>query len=298
MAVDIGALLPSWRLAMQAEHKAPRTIQTYTDGVRLFLRWCEATGRPAEITKRNVQTWIAELLGNGAEAATAVTRQKGVRQFAKWLAAEGELDEDPLVGLKRPQQPSKIVEALTDEQLRALVKACQGKALKDRRDEAIVRLFAETGMRATELLSLTIADLDLDQGLVTVRRGKGGKGRVVPFGPQTGATLDRYIRIARREGRATASTDLLWVGTGGRTFGYYGLDDALKRRARIAGITGFHIHLLRHTFATRWKAARGTDDGLMAVAGWSSRAMIDRYSGAAAALRAATEARGLGLGDI
>ena len=61
---------------------------------------------------------------------------------------------------------------------------------------------------------------------------------------------------------------------------------------------GFHLHLLRHTAATRWLRAGGSEQGLMTVAGWSSRAMLDRYTGASAAERAAAESRGLGLGDI
>jgi integrase/recombinase XerD len=85
-------------------------------------------------------------------------------------------------------------------------------------------------------------------------------------------------------------------GGGGKTFGYHGLDGALKQRAQAAGIEGFHAHLMRHTFATRWKRHAGSDDGLMAIAGWSGRAMIDRYAGAAVAERAAEEARRLGLG--
>jgi integrase/recombinase XerD len=90
----------------------------------------------------------------------------------------------------------------------------------------------------------------------------------------------------------------LWLGAHSNGFAYFGLNDTLKDRAREAGIEGFHLHLLRHTFATRWKAARGSDDGLMAVAGWSNRSMIDRYAGAAAADRAAAEARTLNLGDL
>ena len=90
----------------------------------------------------------------------------------------------------------------------------------------------------------------------------------------------------------------LWVGGAGRTFGYDGLDRTLKMRARRAGIEGFHCHLLRHTFASRWLGAGGSEGGLMAVAGWSDRAMLDRYSKATAANRAMDEARGLGLGDL
>jgi integrase len=129
-----------------------------------------------------------------------------------------------------------------------------------------------------------------------VRRGKGGKGRAVPFGPQTAAAVDRYIR-ARRSHRLS-STGELWLGGGGQTFSYHGLNLALKRRAQAAGISGFHLHLMRHTAATRWLRAGGSEGGLMAVAGWSTRSMVDRYTGASAAERAAAEARGLNLGEL
>ena len=66
----------------------------------------------------------------------------------------------------------------------------------------------------------------------------------------------------------------------------------------MAGLNGFHPHLLRHTAASRWLAAGGSEGGLMAVAGWSTRDMIDRYTRATAAERAAAEARGLNLGDL
>jgi integrase len=198
--------------------------------------------------------------------------------------------------VKPPKLDSKVVDALTDEQLRLLIKGCNGKEFIDRRDEAIVRLMAETGLRAGEVLAMQLADVDLQQGRAIVRRGKGGKGRAVPFGPQTAAAIDRYIRT--RRSHRLASTGELWLGGGGQTFSYHGLNLALKRRAQVAGITGFHLHLMRHTAATRWLRAGGSEGGLMAVAGWSTRSMVDRYTGASAAERAATEARGLGLGEL
>ncbi len=294
---DLAALLPSWQLSLRSEGKAPGTVKTYSDGVTGFLRWCAATGAAPQIEKPTVQAWIADLLDGGAQSATAIARFKGVRQFAKWLVAEGELDADPLLGMNRPKDDRKLVKALTDEELRALIDACRGKSLKDRRDEAIVRLMAETGVRAGELLALSVADVDLNRGLAVVHRGKGGKGRVVPFGPQTGAALDRYIRIARRELRLTDGGPL-WVGAGSRTFGYHGMQEGLKARAVTAGVAGFHAHRLRHTAATRWLRAGGSEQGLMSVAGWSTRSMLDRYTGASASERAATEARTLNLGDM
>jgi site-specific recombinase XerD len=243
-----------------------------------------------------VKGYVADLLDNGAEASTARARQLGVRRFSAWLEEEGEVDADPLLGLKAPKLDTKVTESLTETELRGLIKACGGKEFRDRRDEAIIRLMAETGMRAGELTSLTVADVDLNRGLVKVRRGKGGKGRVAPFGDHTARAIDRYLR-ARRTHRL-AETDALWLGDRGKNLEYYGLHSALKYRAQLAGLTNFHPHLLRHTAATRWLRAGGSEGGLMAVAGWATRDMIDRYTGASAAERAAAEARGLNLGEL
>lgn len=293
---DLAALLVSWQIILRSHNKSPATITSYLRGVRLYLEWCEQAGHPAELTRAAVQLYIAELISEGKEANTARLRLAALRQFARWLVDEGELDVDPLIGVRPPKIPAKVVQALSDDQLRALITACQGKALRDRRDEALVRLMAETGLRSGEVVTLTVADVDLQRGLVTVRRGKGGKGRVAPFGPRTAASLDRYLRA--RRAHPLADTNALWLGVGGKSFGYFGLNDTLRDRAKTAGIDGFHLHLLRHTAATRWLRAGGSEGGLMAVAGWSTRDMIDRYTGASASERAAAEARNLGLGDL
>ena len=293
---DLLALLGSWKLALESEAKSDTTVRSYTAHVRAWLRWCGQTGQPAELTRDAVQHHIAGMLTAGSEPNTARLRLASLRGFARWLAAEGEIDADPLTELRPPKLTTKVTEALTDDQLKALLKACRGQTFKDRRDEAVVRLLAETGLRAAEVVALSVSDADLHRGVVTVRKGKGGKGRVVPIGPQTAAAIDRYLR-ARRTHRL-AGTAALWLGVGGKTLGYYGLNDALRDRARSAGIEGFHLHLMRHTAATRWLAAGGSEGGLMAVAGWSTRNMIDRYTGASAQQRAADEARSLGLGDL
>ena len=295
-SLNLAELLPSWQLAMRAERKSPRTIGSYSEGVNAFLKWCTATGTPPTLTKTTVQAFVGALLDKGAEAGTMRARHMALRRYAAWLVDEGELDANPLDGMKLPKADTKVTEALTDDQLKRLIKACAGKGFRERRDEAAVRLMAETGLRAAELIGLATSDVNLADGLATVRRGKGFKGRVVPFGPQTAAALDRYLR-ARRSHRL-AETGPLWLGQGGQTFGYHGLDKSLKERAQAAGIGRFHLHLLRHTAATRWLRAGGSEQGLMAVAGWSRHDMLDRYTKASASERAAAEARGLNLGDL
>jgi integrase/recombinase XerD len=293
---DLAELLPSWEVALAAERKSDKTISVYSYGVRAFLGWCADTGTDPVLTRATVQAFTAALLAAGAEAYTARSRQQALRRFAAWLVAEGELDEDPLLGLKPPKLDTKVTEPLDADELKRLLKACAGTTMRDRRDEALVRLMAETGARAGEVVALTLADVDVRRGMAVIRRGKGCRGRIVPFGPQTGVALDRYLRA--RRGHLLAATPALWLGDRGKTFSYGALQKTLRYRALLAGIDRFHPHLLRHTAATRWLAAGGSEGGLMAVAGWRSREMLDRYVAAIASERAAAEARGLNLGDL
>ncbi len=293
---NLDDLLESWVLALNAQRRSPKTIKLYSEGVRMFLRWCTETGTAPELTKNTVHRFVVSLLDNGAEAATAKARQGALKRFSAWLAEEGEIDTDELLGMRPPKLDVKVADPLTDDELRLLFRACQGKTMRDRRDEAILRLMAETGIRAGECATIALADIDLGRGIAIVRRGKGGTGRIVPFGPQTAAAIDRYQRL--RRAHLLADTPALWLGDRGKTFSYSALHRSLGYRAKIAGIERFHPHLLRHTAATRWLAAGGSEGGLMAVAGWRKRDMLDRYVAATASDRAATEARGLGLGDI
>lgn len=294
--IDLRSMLDSWRLHLRAERKSVETVKSYTEGVRQFLAYCEREGIPAVLDKPTVNAFVAGLLDGGAEASTARSRQLGVRRFSKWLADEEEIPRDELLGINPPKLDTKVTERLTDDQCRALIKACSGKDFRNRRDEAIVRFMLESVVRAGEVVAMTIADVDLSAGIAIVRRGKGGKGRPVPFGPQTATALDRYIRMRRTH--RLADTPALWLGDRGKTLNYDGLYRALQARAEQAGIENFHPHLTRHTAAQRWLAASGSEGGLMAVAGWTRRDMLDRYTRASASERAAEESRRLNLGDL
>jgi site-specific recombinase XerD len=294
---DLRALLDSFLLHLRGERKSPQTVKTYGDGVRAFLTWASVTNSDSvTLDPPTVNTWVASLLDGGAEAATARSRQLAVRRFSAWLAAEGEIPADGLARMSPPKLDVKAIHPLTDDQLVALLAACKGPDLRDKRDEAIIRLMTETGARAGEILALQVPDVDLAAGTAVIARGKGGKARRVPFGPRTGAALDRYIRARRRH--RLASTPVLWLGQGGKEFGYHALRDTLRYRAGRAGIGALNPHLLRHTAAHRWLAAGGSEGGLMAVAGWTRPDMLLRYTKARAEQRAADEARKLNLGDL
>jgi integrase/recombinase XerD len=109
---------------------------------------------------------------------------------------------------------------------------------------------AETGLRASEVVDLQVSDVDLTRGMLLVTKGKGSKGRYAPFSPQVATALDRYVRMRRQH--ADPNETQLFIGGHIKTFTYWALAQTLRRRAKEAGIEGFHVHLLRHIAATRW----------------------------------------------
>jgi len=301
-APNLDVLLPSWLLSMRADRKSAQTIKTYTDGVRFYLAWCAGQG-VEPLSRSSLRAWTTSLMDGGNQPATAVARQLAVRRYAAWLTEEGELPADPFLGIKAPKLDTKVVEPLTDDELRALLTACippkgltSAQVLRYRRDEAMLRFMLETGARAGEVVAIELADLYLPGGTAIIRKGKGGKGRVVPFGPATAQAIDRYLRLRRTHRLAASPT--LWLGDRGKGFSYDALHKTLGERAAAAGIVGFHPHRMRHTAAHRWLAAGGSEGGLMAVAGWTRPDMLMRYTKAQASSRAAEEARGLNLGEL
>jgi site-specific recombinase XerD len=299
---DARILAQSWQLALRAERKSPQTLKAYGDGLRYFLDWCDANDAEP-MSKASLSAWVVSLLDGGAAASTARSRQLAARRFSSWLADEGEIPVDPFLGIKAPKLDERVIEPLTDDELRALIKACQPPkgadpmvALRHRRDEAIIRLMIDAGLRAGEVVALDLDDVDLPGGVATVRRGKGGKGRTVPVGPEAALAVDRYLRL--RRGHRLAASPSLWLGDRGKGFTYDALHKTLSERAAAAGITGFHPHKMRHTWAHRWLSAGGSESGAMAVGGWTRPDMLMRYSKAQASARAAEEARKLNLGEL
>ncbi len=298
-APDLAELLTSWELHLRAERKSPQTVKTYGDGVRAYLRWCVDNDRPPTLDRNGLKQFTVDLLDNGGRPATAVSRHLALRRFSGWLADEGELDADPLAGLKAPKLDQPLTQPLTDAELKAMLNACRGTAMRDYRDAAIIRLMYTTGARAGEVVALEVDDVHAraNPPYVVIKRGKGGKGRTVPLAPEVALAIDRYLRKGRT-GHLLASSPALWLGDRGKGFTYDALHKTLKYRAELAGVAGFHPHRLRHTAAHRWLEKGGSEGGLMAVAGWTRPEMLLRYTRARAGERAAEEARRLNLGEL
>jgi site-specific recombinase XerC len=199
-----------------------------------------------------------------------------------------------MAGMGAPAVPEQPVPVVTDEELAALLKITAGKDFESRRDHAILRVFADCGIRLGEMAGLTVDAVDLDVHDVLHVLGKGSRGRAVPFGDKTGTALDRYLR--ERGKHPKAKLPALWIGSRGAMTSS-GIAQMLRRRGAQAGVADLRPHRFRHRFAHQWRLAGGDDDSLMRLTGWRSRAMLARYGALAADERAREAHRRLALGD-
>ncbi|WP_235014291.1 tyrosine-type recombinase/integrase [Parafrankia sp. Ea1.12] len=293
----LGPLLASWLRSLRAANKSDQTCRTYIESSAQFDEFLDAAGtlrHIGEVTRADVENWLVSLHGRGLAASTVNNRYRSLQQFFAWCLDEEEIDRSPMERTKAPIIPEQPVPVLDEEALRLFLKSLGGKSFLDRRDNAAVRLFLDTGLRRSELASIKVADVDLNDRVVNVL-GKGRRPRLVRFGAKTALAMDRYSRARARE--RTADLPAWWLasrGTGAMTAD--GIYQMIVRRAAAVGLE-VHPHQLRHSWAHYFLAAGGNETDLMHNAGWRSRQMLTRYARSTAEERAREAAARLSLGD-
>ena len=161
---------------LRAANSSEATIESYGQGVRqlaLYLEAQDRLGQPSGVIRADVQDFLTDVLAH-RRPATALTRHKALRAFFRWLVAEGELERSPLDGMAGPNVPEQPPQVLTMKDIGKLLAVCEGRDFGDRRDAALIRFLIDTGARRGEVAGLTVADVDLDDGVVLLH-GKGGR---------------------------------------------------------------------------------------------------------------------------
>jgi integrase/recombinase XerD len=286
------ALAHRHRQALLVRGQARRTLATVATYARRWAEFCAEVklDAPGAVTPEHVaafQKWLWHQPTHRG-AARGVASQNNVlawvKSFFGWLQAEGVLTRNPAASAHYAKQPDPLPkDVLTLAEAVAILEAPDASTPHGQRDRAILETMYATGLRRAELRALEVADLDLDAELLTVRRGKGGKGRVVPLTRTACAALDAYLRTTRPALLGGQDSPRLFVSPvnnpgDGVCLGEHALGNLVTRYARAAGVKKkVTPHLWRHTCATHLLQNQANVRHVQELLGHKSLATTERY---------------------
>ena len=284
-------MIDSFDLSLRAARKSDNTRAIYTGAARKFARWLVDSrfANFVDVDKTVIEryiVWLAETpRTNGQPYADGYVNNqyRALQQFFRWFAEEEDVP-NPFGRMKPPAVGRKVVPVIEDEDLSALVRSCEKhRDFESRRDAALIRFFAATGVRLSELTFLNVDDVDLKKcsALVT---GKGNKQRIVKFDEKTAQAINRYLRS--RSEHKYARHPRLWLAVKNRgPMTPNGIRQIVERRAAAVGLD-LNPHMFRHNFSHRWLDAGGAEGDLMELNGWDSPQMVRHYGASARSARA------------
>lgn len=233
------------------------TVSEYITDVDEFLEFLasEGIGTIESITYQEARLYVSRLYDRGLSRTTISRKISSVRSFFRFANSRCGIDDTAFRLLHHPKKEERLPAFFYEEELEKLFSVCQGGQPRDVRDLALLELLYATGVRVSELTSITLPDVDLDLGIVRVM-GKGRKERYIPFGSLAAEALESYIGNVRPRLMKNVRHDKLFVNLRGGALTARGVRHVLTSIVERAAIqTKVYPHMLRHTFATHLLSA-------------------------------------------
>jgi integrase/recombinase XerD len=244
LAVEIRMFLQFCRVE---KGLAPASLEAYRSDLTQFSR---TLGPAAAVTVQDVRRFLDHLANQGVSPRSAARKLSALRNFFRFLVAEGVWKEDPAEHLSPPRIWQKIPKFMNQGDIQRLVEAPRADRRESLRDRAMIELLYATGLRVSELCFLRTSDLNLELGVVRTT-GKGNKQRLVPVGRAAVAAVREYLEGARGALLKQKASEYLFVTARGGPMTRQAFWKLLKKNGKLAGMgSGLSPHVVRHTFAT------------------------------------------------
>lgn len=227
------------------------TIKAYQKNLKEYVEFLKSKSirKLDKVSRQDIVLYLAKLKDKHFSASTIAQNIASIRTFHKFLLREKFTSTLPTAELELPKKPKMLPDVLSIEEVELLLSQPSGLDPKKVRDKAILELLYGTGLRASELVSLAIGEVDLELGFIRCY-GKGSKERVVPLGSYAKQALSEYAQHARPLLARRSSSDAFFLNTRGEQLSRQGCWLIVKGYASQAGLRKIYPHSLRHSFAT------------------------------------------------
>ncbi len=236
------------------------TLESYARDLQGFLAYVspENGSGPEKISPEKIILYFKKLRAGGLSPRSLGRNVSSLKGFFRFLLQEGASDENPLRHFRTPRVIPRLPTVLGQKDIEKLLNQPQPADPGGARDRAMFELLYASGLRVSELVGLSVNDVNLEVGYVRTK-GKGSKERIVPIGRAAIEALKNYVEGPRRKAALKSRRPILFLGPGGRGITRQGFWKLLRRHASAAGITQrITPHMLRHSFATHL-LERGAD---------------------------------------
>lgn len=226
------------------------TLEAYADDV-LKLEYFAAGRLPQQLVTSDLMLFSESLIELGLAPSSHARILSGVKAFYRFLALEGEINDNPALPIETPKLRRKLPVFLSIEEIEALLAAIDRSTLEGERNFTMIEVLYGCGLRVSELITLHLTDMHLEEGYLKVT-GKGNKQRLVPVGKPAIKALNRYIREVRvHQPQKKEAADTVFLNRYGKGLSRVMVFKMLREAALRAGIKKtLGPHTLRHSFAT------------------------------------------------
>ena len=226
------------------------TLQSYKRDLKQFKRYLEACEiHYNRVKEEDIKDYIKELQENGKKASSISRCIASIRSFYQFVLKRKKIKVDPTLNIQAPKIEKRVPNVLTSKEVELLLEQPKDVDLKGTRDKAMLEFAYATGMRVTEIISLNLEDVNLEEGYVTCHTGN--KQRTIPLGTMALTALKEYIQDARDILIKSDDEQALFVNINGKRLTRQGFWKIIKYYKEQAHITkDITPHVLRHSFAT------------------------------------------------